>query len=47
MRPRFLIQIYRKSLRDVDREYIEGIASKLPITIKIIDSVGMTSKKLV
>jgi hypothetical protein len=40
MRPRFLVQIYRKSLRDDDREYIEGIASKLPITIKIIDSVG-------
>jgi hypothetical protein len=40
MRPRFLVQIYRESLRDDDREYIEGIASKLPITIKIIDSVG-------
>jgi hypothetical protein len=40
MRPRFLVQIYRKSLSDVDREYIEDISIKLPITIKIIDGVG-------
>jgi hypothetical protein len=40
MRPRFLVQIYRKSLRDFIREYIEDISIKLPITIKIIDGVG-------
>jgi hypothetical protein len=34
MRPRFLVQIYRKSLSDVDREYIEDISIKLPITIE-------------
>jgi len=45
MRPRFLVQIYRDELEDANREYIENISSKLPITIKIIDNVGSDVEK--
>lgn len=38
LRPRFLVQIYKDKLKN--KEYIETIASTLPIAIKIFDDVG-------